>query len=217
MLCEADGEVVTHEELINRVWSGRALSDNSVAVVIGQLRRALDDDAREPRLIETIPKRGYRLVQQPSLKDRRTGGRHWLLFLTAIALLATVGAAVYLRTSASPREVAVVDVVNLTGDPRNDPLARATSELIVADLSERGFDVRRGEGAGLTIHNKLVMWNGGPSLGMTASEPNGPVVWSSMMNGAPNRVPAEVSKALDDFKRRFRQADPRLAPRDPAR
>src|SRR5215217_1243145 len=61
LLCEANGAVVSQEQLIAEVWQGRALSDNSVAVVIGQLRRALDDDAREPRLIETIPKRGYRL------------------------------------------------------------------------------------------------------------------------------------------------------------
>src|SRR6266550_3764475 len=61
LLCEANGELVSQEELIAGVWHGRALSENSVAVVIGQLRRALDDDAREPRLIETIPKRGYRL------------------------------------------------------------------------------------------------------------------------------------------------------------
>src|ERR1044071_238743 len=61
MLCEADGEVVSQEQLIEGVWQGRVLSENSVAVVIGQLRKALDDDAREPKLIETIPKRGYRL------------------------------------------------------------------------------------------------------------------------------------------------------------
>jgi DNA-binding winged helix-turn-helix (wHTH) protein len=61
LLCEAKGEVVSQEELIAAVWQGRALSENSVAVVIGQLRRALEDDAREPRLIESIPKRGYRL------------------------------------------------------------------------------------------------------------------------------------------------------------
>src|SRR4051812_32448204 len=61
MLCEAGGDVVSQEQLIDGVWQGRALSENSIAVVIGQLRRALDDDARDPRLIETIPKRGYRL------------------------------------------------------------------------------------------------------------------------------------------------------------
>src|SRR5436305_14506530 len=66
MLCEAGGEVVSQEQLIVGVWNGRSLSDNSVAVVIGQLRRALDDDAREPRTIETMPKRGYRLVVEQS-------------------------------------------------------------------------------------------------------------------------------------------------------
>src|SRR5689334_8327320 len=60
LLCAARGGVVTHEQLIREVWNGRSLSENSVAVVVGQLRRALDDDARDARLIQTIPKRGYR-------------------------------------------------------------------------------------------------------------------------------------------------------------
>ena len=37
LLCEADGDVVSQEQLIAGVWNGRALSENSVAVVIGQL------------------------------------------------------------------------------------------------------------------------------------------------------------------------------------
>src|SRR4051794_5789758 len=60
LLCGARGAVVSQDELIKDVWDGRSLSENSVAVVIGQLRRALGDDARDPKLIETIPKRGYR-------------------------------------------------------------------------------------------------------------------------------------------------------------
>ena len=77
LLLEARGSVVSHERLIHEVWSGRTLSENSVAVVVGQLRRALGDDARDPRLIETIPKRGYRLIGQPSTLASRPSRRTW--------------------------------------------------------------------------------------------------------------------------------------------
>src|SRR3954463_591390 len=79
MLCEAGGDVVSHEQLIRGVWNGRSLSENSVAVVIGQLRRALEDEAREPRLIETIPKRGYRLRTAKEETESRSARRSFAI------------------------------------------------------------------------------------------------------------------------------------------
>ena len=61
-LAERAGQVVRKDELIDVVWGRLAVSDHSVAMVISQLRRALRDDARAPKYIETITKRGYRLV-----------------------------------------------------------------------------------------------------------------------------------------------------------
>jgi len=62
VLAERGGEVVKKDELIAAVWGRIAVSDHSVAMVISQLRRNLSDDARAPRYIETITKRGYRLI-----------------------------------------------------------------------------------------------------------------------------------------------------------
>lgn len=56
------GAVVSSDELLDLVWGGAAVSAHSVAIVISDLRKALGDDARKPRFIETVPKRGYRLV-----------------------------------------------------------------------------------------------------------------------------------------------------------
>ena len=61
-LARRAGKVVTKEELMEAVWGRLAVSDHSVAMVVSQLRRALEDDVREPRFIETITKRGYRLI-----------------------------------------------------------------------------------------------------------------------------------------------------------
>lgn len=61
LLLSRAGEVVTKEELVAEVWEGQA-TDEVLATTLYELRRALGDDARTPRYIETIRKRGYRLV-----------------------------------------------------------------------------------------------------------------------------------------------------------
>ena len=55
-------QVLSKETLIDGVWDGQFLSDSALTRSISELRRALDDDAQKPTYIETIPKRGYRLV-----------------------------------------------------------------------------------------------------------------------------------------------------------
>ncbi|HYL05711.1 MAG TPA: winged helix-turn-helix domain-containing protein [Thermoanaerobaculia bacterium] len=56
------GRVVSKDELVREVWEGRFVSDDVVWRSVRELRRALGDEARAPRFIETIPKRGYRLL-----------------------------------------------------------------------------------------------------------------------------------------------------------
>jgi eukaryotic-like serine/threonine-protein kinase len=61
-LAEHAGEVVTAEQLLIEVWRGTFYGDNPVHKAIAYLRRVLGDDLKSPRYIETIRKRGYRLV-----------------------------------------------------------------------------------------------------------------------------------------------------------
>src|SRR5215469_5961802 len=60
------GEVVRKEELIGTVWPDTFVTDDVLSHAISELRRALGDDARQPRFIETIPKRGYRMIALPT-------------------------------------------------------------------------------------------------------------------------------------------------------
>jgi tetratricopeptide (TPR) repeat protein/DNA-binding winged helix-turn-helix (wHTH) protein len=50
------------EELLAHLWKGTAVTENSLMQCIGELRKALDDDARQPRLIQTVAKTGYRFI-----------------------------------------------------------------------------------------------------------------------------------------------------------
>lgn len=61
-LVENRSRVVAKEELLNTVWSGSFVTENALTRVIGQLRKALGDDARQARYIETVPTVGYRFV-----------------------------------------------------------------------------------------------------------------------------------------------------------
>ena len=61
-LAKAGDRVVSADELLRHVWQGRVFDDGLVYKKINQLRNALGDDARGGRFIETVPKRGYRLV-----------------------------------------------------------------------------------------------------------------------------------------------------------
>jgi len=56
------GQLVTKQRLLDEVWGGTAVSDNALTRVIAQLRKAIGDDAREARYLETIPTRGYRWI-----------------------------------------------------------------------------------------------------------------------------------------------------------
>jgi len=64
LLCLAahPGDVLSKEELLKAVWPDTFVTDDALTHCISDLRRVLEDDAREPRVIQTIPKRGYRLV-----------------------------------------------------------------------------------------------------------------------------------------------------------
>lgn len=58
------GQVVTREELERNVWTGRVVGYDAVANTVIKLRKAFGDDSRQPRIIETIPKIGYRLIAE---------------------------------------------------------------------------------------------------------------------------------------------------------
>ena len=56
------GKVIGKEQLIREVWNGIAVSDSALTSCIKELRRALDDDAKRPRFIETLNRRGFRFI-----------------------------------------------------------------------------------------------------------------------------------------------------------
>ncbi|MGI9292495.1 MAG: AAA family ATPase [Pseudomonadales bacterium] len=68
-LVEAAGNVCSRDHIFERVWGEAQLSDEVLTQAVAELRRALADDSRHPTAIQTIPRRGYRLVQAMHAPD----------------------------------------------------------------------------------------------------------------------------------------------------
>ncbi|WP_163839550.1 winged helix-turn-helix domain-containing protein [Pseudoxanthomonas sacheonensis] len=64
LLASQPGQVVTRERIMDALWPGLVVGEDSLARTVSKLRQALGDDARSPRYVETISKRGYRLLAE---------------------------------------------------------------------------------------------------------------------------------------------------------
>ena len=63
-LADHANELVTRDVLLEAVWSGHVAADELLTGAVSDLRRALEDNREDPKYIETVPKRGYRLIGQ---------------------------------------------------------------------------------------------------------------------------------------------------------
>jgi Tol biopolymer transport system component/DNA-binding winged helix-turn-helix (wHTH) protein len=64
ILVDDSGRIVTKEELMSRLWPDTFVEESNLTFNIQQLRKALGDNARQPRFIETVPRRGYRFIAE---------------------------------------------------------------------------------------------------------------------------------------------------------
>ncbi len=62
VLADHAGQVVSKDEILEKVWGVRYVGESALARSVGELRRVFEDDPDHPRVIETIAKRGYRLL-----------------------------------------------------------------------------------------------------------------------------------------------------------
>jgi len=154
-LARRPGEPVSRTALLEALWPGVVVSDEALTNAVNKLRRAFGDDRANPRVIETIPKTGYRLILpvQPfeSVTDRSLpvrgavgeGGRgrpRWLIPLAALAVAALSVPFVTNLRQTVPESTEREPAKQVTGIARNRPsLAVLPFDNLSADPNEEYF------------------------------------------------------------------------------
>ena len=157
LLASASNSVVTRHEIFDSVWPGAVISDETLTQRIADLRKAFGDSAQESKIIETIPKTGFRLVPPvtPLSEDsatfppgRRPAGPRravpWLV-LVVLALLLALSLNRILTDNPASRVppnnaenpvIAVLPFVNMSGDPGDEYFTDGISEELINLLAK---------------------------------------------------------------------------------
>ena len=163
-LAERAGRVVSRAEIEEQIWPGRVVTEDSVIKAIAKLRRVFHDDARDPQIIETVPKSGYRLIAQVTRAAEATSRTaadpgavteyplrqsgtafKWFAGAVLVALLLLGLWRVFDEnspdSSSSPPTstrpaVAVIPFTNLGRTPEDDYFANGITADLITDLSK---------------------------------------------------------------------------------
>nr|CAM58095.1 transcriptional regulator [uncultured marine microorganism] len=135
VLASHQGSVVTREQLVDAVWDGRFVADEAIVAKIATLRHKLGDHAKNPTYIETVPRRGYRLMMTAVVPEapepEQRGSYKQLSRPVLIAGLALLAVAVYYWWPMPPKpieSVAVLQFRNLSDDKKNTHMWSQDSE-----------------------------------------------------------------------------------------
>ena len=120
-LAEAQGAVVSRNEILDAVWPGMAVTPDALSQCLVELRRVFGDNPKQPGIIETIPKMGVRLVARVVQK--------------AAASRDADSSRPAPRAEAERRSLAVLPFDNLSGDPNNAYVAAGMQEEILTRLA----------------------------------------------------------------------------------
>jgi len=215
LLAGRPGEVFTREALFAALWPGVTVGDDTLARCVSKLRRALGDDPHAPRYVETISKRGYRLIAGPSAEPAPPPPRRrWIAVAAALSLVLLAGAVTAIVvTSRQPPAASQSAVLTARADDFYFQYSRADNEAATA-LYERVIAADPAYApaqAGLAnaLVQRALRWPG------EAGEPEAPYATLGAALREGRTVTPEAKRYLDRALPIARNAV-RIAPHDPA-
>ncbi|MEO8135796.1 MAG: winged helix-turn-helix domain-containing protein [Betaproteobacteria bacterium] len=147
-LAHRANQVVSREELLAQVWSGVVVGEDVLTQAVIKVRKALGDSTRAPAYIQTIPKRGYRLIaavewieaatdakrpkteppktEPPIESPPRPASARWLLGAALIAAVAGAGYWGYARIAPDAFAPSVQELAESIANPRIDASPKVT-------------------------------------------------------------------------------------------
>ncbi len=158
-LARADGAVITRDALFAAVWPGAAVTDDVLTHSVVELRKAFDESARDARVIETIPKKGFRLVPPVRPLDNESSRGKRLLSTWS---LAGIGASIILGIFAWQWLATTETIEPLTG-------AQTIAVLPFVDMSPDGDQAYFADGLSEELINRLTQLRGLQVTGRTSS------------------------------------------------
>lgn len=140
-LVEHAGRLVTHRELLDAVWPRTVIEPQAVKSRIFQLRRVLEDNPKEPRFIETLPRRGYRFLApvERGVIDARHSG------VTRSPLIGRQRAFAALQEHVRTALAGKPQVVFITGEPGIGKSAVVEEFEHLLSASEADVRIARGQ------------------------------------------------------------------------
>jgi DNA-binding winged helix-turn-helix (wHTH) protein/TolB-like protein len=155
LVCLADrsGEVVSKEELMRAVWMDTFVTDDVLMRAISELRRVLGDDAKQPHVIETVARSGYRIIAPVQLsgegtlpaelksRERLSAGQRKALVagVAVVAIAITIAVALRRRPAEvqinRPQPIAVLPLQNTSATKDLDFLRIGLADDIANTLS----------------------------------------------------------------------------------
>lgn len=124
--------VVSKDDLLNAVWSGRIVSESTITSHINAVRKAIGDTGEEQRLVRTVPRKGYRFVGEIKVDEVGEPRQPDIEEPTPEDLKQTPAPTLVLPDKPS---ITVLPFQNLSGDPEQEYFADGMVEDIIAALS----------------------------------------------------------------------------------
>jgi len=138
LLCAAKNETLSKQELVDALWPNTYVGPDSLANTMTRLRKTLKDNAKEPKFIETVQRKGYRWLQKVTIIENKSNHLNRIKYFIVILLPITLG---------------LIWIFNSKTETENFPFP----SLYIEKLDNNGYEIQVGIDGELTEEKKAAM------------------------------------------------------------